>query len=164
MKIKSCRPYQARIVSHRKLTMADGKSVFKLYFVSIVGRDKPELYEWQQCPISEDEFERQFRQTHEEGIGFLTVFPHITKVFVYAPSSEILMFVKAFETETFKPIDLSREEGYTEFACYAEAILAANEYAAWAEADTVQDYLQYWCPTEDAPIVNNTKLHAYWCG
>ncbi len=162
MNISPCRPYHAVVDSRRGLDMPCGRGMFKLYFLSIVGRDAPERYEWSRCPLTPDAFSDRFLDTDTAGIGFLTVFPHITKVFVYAPAAETLVNVKAFHTQTFEPIDLGREGGYMEFACYAEAALAADEYAAWAEADTVREYLGYWSPFVEGAIANHAKLAAYW--
>lgn len=162
MKVVPCRPYHARVVERIPVSLSDGRSRFKIYFVSIVGRDHPERYEWEHCGMVPADFAARFGAGADEGVGFVTAFPHITKVFRYAPESEILQYVKAFNTRDFTPIDLARGEGYMEFACYAEAVLAADEYHAWAGSRTVEEYLSQWSPLVDAPIADNAKLQAWW--
>lgn len=162
MKVSACRSYHGRIVDTKPVSMADGKSRFKIYFVSIVGRDQPQRFEWAHCGMTPDDFARRFAAGADEGIGFVTAFPHITKVFRYAPDVEILQHVKAFNTRDFTPIDLTRSEGYMEFACYAEAAVAADEYHAWARARSVAEYLDYWSPCKEAPILDHAKLGAWW--
>lgn len=162
MKVVPCRPYHGRVVERSMATMADGASRFKVYFVSIIGRDQPERYEWDRCGLAPAEFLRSFCGTALEGVGFVTAFPHITKVFRYSPEAEILLNVKALNTRDFSPLDLARPEGYVEFACYAEAALAADEYHAWARAESVADYLKIWSAVADTPIVAPAKLRAWW--
>lgn len=162
MKIKACGSYHAVIENCELLTMADGKSVFKVYFVSIVERDTPERFEWSANPISKSAYLDYLKTTDLEGVGFVTAFPHITKVFRYAPQSEILMHVKAFNTQTKEIVNLDREDGYTEFACLAEAMLANDEYLAWAKATSVREYLDYRSPSLDAPVVSNSKMAEYF--
>jgi hypothetical protein len=58
--------------------------------------------------------------------------------------------------------DCSRSDGYHELACYAEAAIAADEYRAWAESGTVNDYLALGSDAADFPVVSNSKLAAYW--
>ena len=50
MQISPCRMYHAQTVGRSLLRMPDGKSAFKTYYISVIGRDKPELYEWRRCP------------------------------------------------------------------------------------------------------------------
>ena len=49
-----------------------------------------------------------------------------------------------------------------EFACLAEALIAADEYGFWAEAATVEDYLVRWSAFKEGPIVRHDKLLRYW--
>ncbi|MCK5804255.1 MAG: hypothetical protein KAI66_15565 [Lentisphaeria bacterium] len=162
MQITPCNSYDARVVDVRILCPPGGRSVFKIYYVSIVGRDDPSRCEWAHCEQTVAQFESRLVNTGLEGVGFVTAFPHITKIFRYAPSVEILQHVTALNTVTFEPIDLARDEGYMEFACYAEAALAADEYHAWAVAETVDEYLAYTSDFKKAPVVSNTKLAEYW--
>jgi hypothetical protein len=159
--ITPCNPYDARIVGHDLVRLGDGISAFKVYFVSIVGRNQPRRYEWAHNSLGQDTFLADFRQSAWQGVGFVTAFPHITKVFRYAPNAEILQHVAAFDTQTGKPIDLNRDGGYVEFACYAEALLAADEYRFWAEAETVDAYLEQFSDCTKATVGSHTKLAAY---
>jgi hypothetical protein len=142
--------------------MPDGKSAFKIYCLSIVGRDKPELYEWDQCSLSKDDFENRFLSGEYAGIGFVTSFPHITKIFRFAPHMETVLDVKTFDTSTMKFLDCTRDDGYYEFACYAEAVIAAEEYRAWAASSSVSDYLNFVCQAHDFPVTARSKLREYW--
>jgi len=164
MQIKPCQPYHAVGTGTQVLRMPDGKSVFKLYYVSIVGRDQPERYEWDRCEDRRRAFEAGFAAQAHEGIGFVVAFPHIAKLFRFRPSAEIVLDVKALDPATLDMPSLAREDGYTEFACYAEAVLAADEYHAWAKAETVEEYLAFTAPLPEFPVANHAKLRAYWGG
>ena len=161
MKIEKCGSYHAKIEGCELVAMPDGKSAFKVYFVSIVGRDNPSRTEWALCGIDKQAFIKAFRESGQEGVGFLTAFPHITKVFRYAPKSEVLLHVTAFKPATGEAISLDRGEGYTEFACLAEAVVANDEFKAWAKAPTVKEYLSFTSSEKDLPILSNTKLAEY---
>ena len=162
MKIAKCRSYHAICTGTNLLRMPDGKSAFKIYYLSIVGRDKPELYQWDRCGLDKEDFENRFTSGEHAGIGFVTAFPHVTKVFRFAPHMETVLDVKAFDTSSMKPCDCARDEGYYEFACYAEALIAAEEYRAWATSSSVADYLTFLCRTRDFPVEMSSKLGVYW--
>lgn len=162
MHIAPCRTYHARRVGRTLLKMPDGKSALKVYYLSIIGRDKPELFEWERCAISPEEFERRLLQSAFEGIGFATAFPHVTKLFRFSPFAETVMDVLEFSTADLNRLDCSRADNWHEFACYAEALIAAEEYAAWAQSSTVEQYLAFVSPSNSFPIVNHAKLSAYW--
>jgi len=144
--------------------MADGLSVFKVYYLSLIGRTERARYEWGQSTFGTTDFEALFQRGTFEGVGFVTAFPHITKVFRYAPTMETVLHVTAFNTRDLSPLNLGREEGYMEFACLAEAVIAADEYRAWANALTVGDYLRSHSPFKDGPIIDPAKLFRYWDG
>jgi hypothetical protein len=162
--IAPSRTYHARTEKTDVIRLQDGKSVFKVYYISIIGRDKPELYEWAQCGLSLGDFADRVKFAGLQGVGFITAFPHITKAFRFAPSSETLLHVRAFNTKTLLELSLSREDGYVEFACLAEALIAADEYRAWARCETVADYLAVFSREADMPVANHAKLGAYWGG
>ena len=162
MNITPCSSYHAVVEDCRTVIMPDGISTFKVYFVSIVGRPTPEKFEWGKNPLSKADFIERFRSMPFEGVGFVTAFPHITKVFRFAPQSEVLLHVQAFRPATGEAVDLNRGEGYTEFACLAEALLANDEYTAWAKAETVEDYLSLTSAVKDAPVASHSKLASYW--
>jgi len=141
----------------------DGKTVLKVYYVDIIGRDEPERYEWDKCGMSKADFLSKLAGAEGiEGVGFITAFPHVMKAFRFAPENEIVLNVRAWHTADLKPMDLSRLHDYVEFACLAEAEIAAEEYRFWAQAETVEEYLERWCPYGDGRIVRNDKLQAYW--
>jgi hypothetical protein len=142
--------------------MPDRKSAFKVYYISVVGRDKPHLYEWRQCSRTPADFEQAFLSGGHEGVGFVVAFPHVTKTYRFSPEMETILDVREYNTEGMIDRDCSRSDGYHELACYAEAVIAADEYRAWAEAETVEQYLSRRSDAADFPVVSNTKLAAYW--
>jgi hypothetical protein len=158
--IKPANSYDARPAG--QAVYRQGPHAFKVYYVDIVGRSQPERYEWDRCGRDRDAVLAALAAVPVEGVGCVATFPHITKVFRFAPSAETIMHVRAFNTADFAVIDLQREEGYLEFACYAEALIAADEYRFWAEARTVEEYLQRWSPWSAATIVDHTKLGAHF--
>ena len=158
MKIKPCRTYHAVLAERALIRMPDEGSAFKVYHLSIVGRDDPSRYEWSRAPISCQDFRAAFLQGGRRGIGFVTAFPHVTKVFRFCPDNETLLDVEELETRGLRPLDCSRGDGFHEFACLAEAAIASDEYAFWARSATVQDYLSAWSEQTDFPFLNNRKL------
>ncbi len=162
MQVKACRTYHGKQVGRALLRMPDGKSAFKVYYISVIGRDTPELFEWRRCPRTPRDFEAAFLAGGHEGIGFVLAFPHVTKIFRFSPGAETILDVREFHTEGMRPMDCSRDGGYHEFACYAEAAIAAEEYRAWADAPSVEAYLASSSEIADFPIVSNTKLADYW--
>jgi len=142
---------------------ADGRSAFKVYFIDIIGRKDPSRTVWAQSGIDRADFlARLARADGVEGVGFVTAFPHITKVFRFGPNPEIVLNVRAWRTEDFSPLSLERGEEYVEFACLAEAIIAADEFRFWAEAPSVEAYLARWCDWAEAPILDHAKLRRYF--
>lgn len=162
MRITACRSYHSRTVQTGLLHMPDGLSVFKVYYISIIGRDDLCKFEWEHSLLSPADFAARLQASGLEGVGFITAFPHITKVFRFAPAAETVLHVRAFNTADFSPLDLTRDDDYTEFACYAEAAIAADEYHAWAQAMTIDAYLTCVSSFIDGPVASNTKLADYW--
>ncbi len=162
MIVEACSSYQAQMDDFRLVHKADGKSVFKIYYCSITGRPFPDRYEWARCKISKDQFAADFAASAYEGIGFVTAFPHIAKVFRFAPKVEILEHVCAFKPEDGSAISLVRDEGFYEYACLAEAVLANEEFKFWAEADSVEEYLAQRSLEARFDIRNPAKLIQYW--
>jgi hypothetical protein len=111
--------------------------------------------------MTTDSFVSDLRHVPVEGVGFITAFPHIAKIFRFAPSMETVLHVRAYATPELTPLNLGRDDNFVEFACYAEAAIAADEYAAWARARTVEDYLAYSSPFDEGPVTNPAKLAAY---
>lgn len=162
MEFKPCRPYHAILSEKKLLSMPDGKSAFKIYFINIVGRADPSRYEWSQDNASKQCFLDRLRKMPLAGIGFVTAFAHVTKIFRFDPGTETVLSVRAFTTADMSPLDLKRAEDYLEFACYAEALLAAAEYRLWAKAKTVSDYLSAFSSFDDGKIISNTKMADYY--
>ena len=162
MQIAKCRTYHAQTDGRGVVRMPDGQSVFKLYYVSIIGRDQPELYDWQHSPHSHAEFERDFVRGGHEGIGFAIVFPHVTKIYRFSPVMETILDVREYDTYGMTPRDCARQDGFHEFACYAEAVIAADEYRAWAKAVTVNEYLVFRSDATEFQVVSDNKLATYW--
>jgi hypothetical protein len=164
MQVTPCKTYHARTIGQTLLRMPDGTSVFKVYFISVIGRDRPETYEWEHCSRTRVQFEQAFLATRHEGIGFILAFPHVTKIYRFSPDMETILDVREFDTDGLTDRDCSRGEGWHELACYAEAIIAADEYRAWARAATVEEYLTSRSTATDFPVASNTKLAEYWKG
>ena len=162
MQVVPCRSYHAQTVGQSVLRMPDGQSAFKIYYTSVIGRDEPELYEWQRCPRTREQFEKTFLAGAHEGIGFVIAFPHVTKVFRFSPDMETILDVREFDTAGMTDRDSTRADGSHEFACYAEAVIAADEYRAWARATTVEEYLTFRSAAADFPVARNAKLATYW--
>lgn len=161
MLVKPCMPYHGKVNQRAVLRMPDGVSVFKTYFISITGREDPSRYEWDAGRISITEAESLLLDSGIAGVGFITAFPHITKFFRFAPSVETVMHVKAFQTPGLQPMPLDRDNGFTEFACLGEALIAADEYQSWAQTPDVATYLSQWSQWERGAIVNHAKLAEY---
>ncbi|OGV68760.1 MAG: hypothetical protein A3K19_24130 [Lentisphaerae bacterium RIFOXYB12_FULL_65_16] len=161
--LKPANTYHA-IISDRKLFRgAADLTAFKVYFVDIIGRKDPSRTEWDKCGLSRDQFMASLTGVPGlEGVGLITAFPHITKAFRFGPESEIVMNVRAWNTQGMTPLDLSRSDGYAEFACLAEAVLAADEFALWANAASVAEYLAKWSPYAGGPVSSRDKLMTYW--
>jgi hypothetical protein len=162
MRIEACRIYHAKTAGRTVLRMPDGKSVFKLYYISVIGRPQPERFEWDRAPRTQREFEAAFLTGGHEGIGFVLAFPHVTKIYRFSPEMETILDVREFDTEGMTPRDCSRSDGYHELACYAEAVIAADEYHAWGAAASVEEYLGFQSDAADFPVASHTKLAAYW--
>ncbi len=162
MQITPCRTYHGQTVNRSLVHMPDGTSAFKVYYISVIGRDTPERFEWRHAPRTFADFEAAVRVTGVEGIGFILAFPHVTKIFRFAPSGETVIDVREFHTDGMRPMDCTRGDGFHEFACYAEAAIAADEFQAWAKAASVEEYLGFRSEAADFPVASHTKLAAYW--
>ena len=161
--IQPTKTYHAVLSGTDTCRGTDGRTVFKVYYVDIIGRDEPERYEWAKCGLSKDDLLSKLAEAEGiEGVGFITAFPHVMKAFRFAPENEIVLNVRAWHTASLEPMDLSRLDDYVEFACLAEAEIAADEYRFWAQAETVDEYLEQWCSYADGLIVENDKLGKYW--
>jgi len=158
--IKPCNTYAAR--PSGTAVYREGKHAFKVYYVDIYGREQRGRYEWDLCGRPRESVLEGLRRLEIEGVGFAVSFPHLTKVFRFAPSAETILHVRAYWTKDFEEVDLEREGEYLEFACYAEAVIAADEYRFWAEARSVEEYLERWSEWNDATVVDHAKLARYY--
>ncbi len=162
MQFTPCRTYHGQTVGRNLLRMPDGISAFKVYYISVIGRDTPERFEWRHAPRTFADCEAAIRASGTEGIGFILAFPHVTKIFRFSPSGETVLDVREFHTDGMRPMDCARADGFHEFACYAEAAIAADEFQAWAKAATVDEYLGFRSEAAEFTVVSHTKLAAYW--
>ena len=162
MEVADCQDYRGTCDDRICLAMPDGRSRFKVYFLSVIGRQQPDLFEWGACDDTPNAFKSRLLDSDFRGIGFITAFPHITKVFRYSPQVETVVDVRYLDTQSFESISGDRGDGYYEFACYAEAVIVSDEYDAWAVAQTVPEYLQNFSPSSDYLIASPGKLSAYW--
>ena len=161
--VKPCNTYHAILSSRELYRGADGKSAFKVYFCDIIGRKDPARTVWALCGMTKPDFLRRLGGAESAaGVGFVIAFPHIAKVFRFGPEVETNCHVRAWSTPEMKPLDLTRGEGYVEFACFAEAAIAAEEFAHWAAAKSVEEYLTRWAVSADWPVARNDKLLEYW--
>ena len=162
MEVADCQDYRGTCDGRICLAMPDGRSRFKVYFLSVIGRQQPDLFEWGACDDTPNAFKSRLLDSDFRGIGFITAFPHITKVFRYSPQVETVVDVRYLDTQSFEDISGDRGDGYYEFACYAEAVIVSDEYDAWAVAQTVPEYLKKFSPSSDYLIASPGKLSAYW--
>ncbi len=162
MEVKPCNSYAARPAG--TAVYRRDRTVFKVYFVDIYGREHPERFEWPLNDLDQVAVDTALDRLEAKGVGFVIAFPHIAKVFRWSPDAETLLLVRAFKPADAAAVPLDRGEGYVEFACLAEAVIAADEYRFWAEATTVDEYLAHWCQWGDLPVKDNAKLGRYWRG
>ena len=159
--VKPANPYDARISGTSLLRCPDGKSVFKVYFLDITGRQDPARCEWDRCGMPRDGVLAALSRV-AEGVGFVTAFPHVTKVFRFGPHAETVLDVRGFRTPDLSEYPLARGDGTFEFACLAEALIAADECGFWASAADVRGYLGKWSGFAAARIGDHGKLARYW--
>jgi len=158
--VRLCDGYAARPSGRALYT--NGPHAFQVYYLDIVGRTRPEAYEWDRCGRDRDSILAGLERAGVEGVGFVCAFPHIAKVFRFAPSSETTLHVRAFRPLDFADIDLAREEGYAEYACLAESVIADGEYRLWARVESVDAYLREWVDWAPAAIADHTKLTRHY--
>jgi hypothetical protein len=160
---KPANPYHGVLSGREMFRGKDGKSAFKVYFIDIIGRKDPSRTVWAQCGVTKESFnERLAAVDGLEGVGFITAFPHIAKAFRFGPEAETVLNVRAWNSKDMTPLNLGRSQEYVEFACLAEAAIAAEEYLLWAHAKTVEEYLRDWAISTDWPVKQSDKLAEYW--
>lgn len=155
--IQPSRTYRARLCDRAVGRAQDGRSRFKVYFVDIVGRPEPRRYEWEASGLDREALLAALGAVFQ-GVGFVIAFPHIVKLFRFSPAAEIVLDVRALSPPDLQPLPLERAEGYVEFACLAEALIAADEYRLWAEAGDVPEYLGGWSDFREAGIARHRKM------
>ena len=161
--LKPANPYHCLVRRGQVFRGADGKTALKLYYVDIIGRKDPTRTEWDKCGLVEVDFLAMLsKASGVEGVGFVTAFPHITKVFRFGPESEIVLNVRAYNTRDLSDLSLARSDGYVECACLAEAIIAADEFRLWETAASVEAYLAQWSLYAEGEIRDKDKLLRYW--
>ena len=163
VKVKKGKPYTSKVCGATTVRFDDTQSAFKVYFVDIVGRDDPSRCEWAHCGQTHAQFIERLKELAPEGIGFVTAFPHITKIFQFGPSPETNLYTHAYKTSTFEelPLDYS---GATEVACAAEALILAEEFKSWLAAQTVDEYLGMATEAGDAAFANHEKMYQRFGG
>lgn len=103
--IKPCNPYAARPAGTALYT--SGATALKVYYVDIYGRPNRERFEWDLCGRPRESVLESLARVRAEGVGAVAAFPHITKIFRFAPSAETIMHVRAYWTPDFSPVDRS---------------------------------------------------------
>jgi hypothetical protein len=160
--IEACQSYAARAAG--RALYENGPHAFKVYFIDITGRARPERYEWDRCGRERESVLTGLKRVGLEGIGFVCAFPHIAKVFRFGPENETVLQVRAFHPADFRDLDLARSDGYVEYACLAESVIADAEYRLWAAAPTVRDYLGRWVDWLPAAVADEGKLGRHYRG
>ena len=160
--VEACQSYAARPAG--RVVYQNGPHAFKVYFIDITGRQHPERYEWDRCGRERDGILAGLKRAGIEGIGFVCAFPHVAKVFRFGPENETVLHVRAFRPADFAEIDLARSDGYAEYACLAESIIADAEYRLWAGAGAVAEYLARWVDWQPIAVADEGKLGRYYDG
>ncbi len=142
--------------------MPEGQSGFEVYFRSVIRKEESHLFEWQSCDDTPADFDNRLVNSGIEGVGFITAFPHITKVFGYSPQTETVVDVGYLDTHSFERVSSDRGERRDEHACYAEAVIVVDEYHAGAAAKTAPDDLKDFSRSIDYLFARAGKLANYW--
>lgn len=158
--IEACQSYAAQ--SAGRAVYENGPHAFKVYYIDITGRPQPERYEWDWSGRERDSVLTGLKRAGVEGIGFVCAFPHIVKAFRFGPESETVLHVRAFHPADFAELDLGRSDGYVEYACLAESVIADAEYRLWAAAPTVAEYLGRWVDWQPVTVADAGKLGRHY--
>jgi hypothetical protein len=140
----------------------NGPHAFKVYYIDITGRPHRERYEWDRFGRERESVLAGLKRAGVEGVGFVCAFPHIAKAFRFAPESETVLHVRAFRPADFTELDLGRPDGYVEYACLAESVIADAEYRLWAAAPTVEEYLRRWVDWQPVAVADEGKLRRHY--
>lgn len=158
--VEPCQGYAARPAGRARY--ANGPHAYKVYYIDITGRRRPELYEWDRCGRDRESVVAGLKRAGLEGIGFVCAFPHVVKAFRFGPENETVLQVRAFRPDDFTELDLGRSDGFIEYACLAESVIADAEYRLWAAAESVDAYLAAWIDWAPAVVVDETKLRRHF--
>jgi hypothetical protein len=158
--IAPCQSYAARPAG--RAVYENGPHAFKVYFIDITDRRQPELYEWERGGRDRESILAGLKRAGVEGVGFVCAFPHIAKAFRFGPESETVLNVRAFRPADFAELALDRSDGYVEYACLAESVIADAEYRLWARARTVEEYLEQWVDWDPVTVVDQGKLGRHY--
>jgi hypothetical protein len=158
--VEACQGYAARPAG--RAVYANGPHAFKVYYIDIVGRARPERYEWDRAEIDPEGVLAGLKRAGAEGVGFVCAFPHIVKAFRFGPESETVLNVRAFRPSDFTELDLARSDGYVEYACLAESVIADAEYRLWAAAGSVEAYLERWTDWQPVAVADEGKLGRHY--
>lgn len=152
-------PYASRAVGTARLDLPDG-SAFKVYYLDIVGRPEPQRFEWAASGRDRAAALEQLRVAGIVGVGFVCLFPHIAKVFFFGEGCETNLYALAFRGDPFQPAPLDYARG-VEIGCAAEVEIAAQEFALWRKAKTVEEYLATCVDPPPCGFENHAKLREY---
>jgi hypothetical protein len=158
--IEPCQSYAARPAGRG--FYENGPHAYKIHFIDITGRQRPDLYEWDRCGRDRESVVAGLKRAGIEGIGFVCAFPHIAKAFRFGPENETVLQVRAYRPEDFAELDLGRSDGYVEYACLAESVIADAEYRLWATAASVEAYLAAWAEWHPVAVADEAKLRRYY--
>jgi hypothetical protein len=158
--VQACPTYAARPAGRARYE--SGPHAFKVYFIDITGRTPPDRFEWDRCGHARESVVAGLERAGVEGIGFVCAFPHIAKVFRFGPESETVLQVRAFRPADFVELDLARSDGYVEYACLAESVIADAEFRLWAGARTIAGYLAEWTDWAPVAVADPGKLRRHF--
>jgi hypothetical protein len=158
--IAPCQGYAARPAG--RALYENGPHAFKVYFIDLTDRRQPELYVWERCGRDRESVLAGLKRAGVEGIGFVCAFPHIVKAFRFGPESETVLNVRAFRPADFAELDLARSDGYVEYACLAESVIADAEHRLWARAGSVAEYLGQWVDWPPVAVADQGKLARHY--
>jgi hypothetical protein len=157
---EACQSYAVRPAG--RAIYESGPHAFKVCFVDITGRRRPDLYEWNRCGRERDSILSVLKRAGVEGVDFVCAFPHIAKVFRFGPESETVLNVRAFRPADGSELPLGRADGYVEYACLAESVIADAEYRLWSRARTVEEYLAAWVDWQPVAVLDEGKLGRHY--
>lgn len=174
-------PYYACIVDYELLEAfggPDSMPLAKVYFVDILGRDKPEDYEWAHSNLDKGKILQSIASSllglRNFGVPhIIVVFPHVTSDYRFGdPRDGGERETNLYKAGTFRTKDL--EEGILdlegpavsrspfEVACPAEAHIIGEEFDFFNEAQNVRAYMKTHVPLGlVAEVRNPNKIRQF---